>query len=579
MCSAPPAPLVRVGRARTWAVGEVFGIGSALLDDVRPARAPDALAPELDRIAGAVGARAIARFGIDVSRLHRDMTGLSVHGDFPAEDQDEQYPVIGYGRPEGRRVVLKQVQAGLAVSADGGIPVHARVFDGGAAEVGQVVGAMEDLQGMAGARELSTVADSRPVSCANVAALLAAGVDLIAPVPAAQVKDEVHAALDLAQVQAVDRGPGRDVDKPAAERESYRVLEDVHTMAGRRKRDPVHRVRRVLVHSTAGAAGRRRAREKRPVRAGEEMDELAGTTAPTGRSRPGSGSSRPSGTSPPACAGRSPEAKANLPPFSGTSARVVAGGEDPGPGPGGVLARAAVAAPPVLVEQAGRQVRSSVGHFLRDVGGVGALGGALVHGAGFLQAGEREVEEAVGAVALGEVLAEVGRHAVVEAGIVRIDGRCVREVDAASRSASAACRSDRPSRNCSMQAVAGWAGKMPGRPSRGYRSAKSLTPQPSGFRAPAATLEGRTHTRLARPAPADSPATTRARPAPRSHRSAGDDRHRAAARLVRGRCCCPARCSDSLTLILAVCRSPHRTWGGTGVSPALGRSLNGVFTG
>ncbi|MFI1865327.1 IS1634 family transposase [Streptomyces jumonjinensis] len=272
-----PAPLVRVGDwARTWAVEEVFGIEPALLNDDRLARALDAIAPELDRIAGTVGARAIAEFGIDVSRLHWDMTSMSVHGAFPAGDQDEQYPVIGYGHPKDRRVDLKQVQAGLAVSADGGIPVHARVFDGGAAEVSQVVGAMKDLQGMAGAREFLMVADSKPVSYTNVTALLAAGVDFIAPVPAAQVKDELYAALDLAQAQAVDWVPERDAGKPATERESYRVLEDTHTMAGRRKRDPVHRVRRILVHSTAVAAGQRRAREKRLARAREEMDRLAG---------------------------------------------------------------------------------------------------------------------------------------------------------------------------------------------------------------------------------------------------------------------------------------------------------------
>ncbi|MFJ4641899.1 IS1634 family transposase, partial [Streptomyces hygroscopicus] len=253
----------------------VFGIEPDLLNDDRLARALDAIAPELDRIAGTVGARAITEFGIDVSRLHWDMTSMSVHGAYPIEDQDEQYPVIGYGHPKDRRVDLKQVQTGLAVSADGGIPVHARVLGGGTAEVSQVAGAMKDLQGMAGEQKFLMVADSKLVSYANVTALLSAGVDFIAPVPAAQVKDEVYAALDRAQAQAVDWIPERDTGKPAGERETYRVLEDVHTLAGPRRRDPVHRVRRVLVHSTAVAAGQRRAREKRLARAREEMDKLA----------------------------------------------------------------------------------------------------------------------------------------------------------------------------------------------------------------------------------------------------------------------------------------------------------------
>jgi transposase len=270
-----PAPLVRVGDwARTWAVEEVFGVDAALLNDDRLARALDAVAPHLDRLAGTVGARAIAEFGIDVSRLHWDMTSMSVHGTYPEPEQDAHYPVIGYGHPKDRRVDLKQVQAGLAVSADGGIPVHARVFGGGAAEVGQVVAAMRDLSKMAGEQRFLMVADSKLVSYANITALLAAGVEFIAPVPAAQVKDEVYASLDLDQAPVVDWVPDRDAGKPPVEREVYRVLEDVHTLAGPRKRDPVLQVRRILVHSTANAKGQQAARAKRLAKAAEELDKL-----------------------------------------------------------------------------------------------------------------------------------------------------------------------------------------------------------------------------------------------------------------------------------------------------------------
>lgn len=257
-----PAPLVRIGDwARTWAVEEVFGITPDLLNDDRLAGALDAIAPKLEVIAGTVGARAITEFGIDVSRLHWDMTSMSVHGAFPADDQDERYPLIACnGHPKDRRLDLKQVQAGLAVSADGGIPVHSRVFDGAAAEVSQVVGAMKDLKAMAGTHEFLMVADSKLVSYSNITALLQAGVEFIAPVPAAQIKDEFYAVLDPEEAQPVDWVPARDERKPGAERETYRVLEDVHTLTGRRKSDPLLTVRRILVHSTAVAAGQQAAR-------------------------------------------------------------------------------------------------------------------------------------------------------------------------------------------------------------------------------------------------------------------------------------------------------------------------------
>ncbi|GAA3376779.1 hypothetical protein GCM10020367_49810 [Streptomyces sannanensis] len=45
-------------------------------------------------------------------------------------------------------------------------------------------------------------------------------------------------------------------------------------MAGPRKRDPVHRLRRILVHSTGNARGQQAARAKRLARAAEDLDKL-----------------------------------------------------------------------------------------------------------------------------------------------------------------------------------------------------------------------------------------------------------------------------------------------------------------
>ena len=109
----------------------------------------------------------------------------------------------------------------------------------------------------------------------NIAALLKAEVSFIAPVPAAQVKDGVYAALDLEQDTVVDWVPARDAGKDPAEWEVYRVLEAVHTLAGPRKREPQLTLRRILVHSTANAAVQQAARAKRLAKAAEEMDKLA----------------------------------------------------------------------------------------------------------------------------------------------------------------------------------------------------------------------------------------------------------------------------------------------------------------
>jgi hypothetical protein len=73
-----PAPMIHVaGWARQFAVGHALGLDADVLNDDRIARALDALAPVLDEVTGSVGATAIAAYGIDVSRLHWDMTSIS----------------------------------------------------------------------------------------------------------------------------------------------------------------------------------------------------------------------------------------------------------------------------------------------------------------------------------------------------------------------------------------------------------------------------------------------------------------------------------------------------------------------
>src|SRR6266704_3709482 len=170
-----PAPLVHVQDwARQWAVEEVWGIEAAVLNDDRIGRALDAIAPELDRIIGSVGAGAITAFGLEVARLHWDLTSISLYGAYP--DPDDGFPTPRYGHPKDRRPDLKQVQTGLAVTGDGAVPVLHRAYDGGAGEVAQVIGAMTSLKKLAGRKRLLLVGDSKLVSYPNLAAMTRAKV-------------------------------------------------------------------------------------------------------------------------------------------------------------------------------------------------------------------------------------------------------------------------------------------------------------------------------------------------------------------------------------------------------------------
>jgi transposase len=268
-----PAPLVRVSDwAREWAVADVFGIDPGLLNDDRIGRALDAIAPELDHIVGSVGTQAISAFGIDIARLHWDMTSVSLHGAYDQTEDD--YPAPKFGHPKDRRVDLKQIQAGLAVTGDGGIPVFHRAYDGGAGEVAQVVGAMTALTKMAAPRDFLLIGDSKLVSYTNVCAMIEAGVGFIAPASKTYVGAHELATLDLSTATVVDYTAGRDAATPAAERGSWRVIEDTMTVAGKRKKDPVHTLRRVFVHSSARAGAAARARANKLDRARDDLERL-----------------------------------------------------------------------------------------------------------------------------------------------------------------------------------------------------------------------------------------------------------------------------------------------------------------
>lgn len=269
-----PQPLLHVeGWAGAWAVEEVFGVEASALNDDRIGRALDAIAPQLDAIVGSVGARAITEFGIDVARLHWDMTSMSLFGAYGTVE--DGYATPSYGHPKDRRVDLKQIQTGLAVTGDGGIPILHRAFDGRAGEVSQVVGAMESLRTMCGERSFLLVGDSKLVSFDNLRQITAAGVTFIAPASKAYVGADVLAGCDLDAAVAVDYVAQRDETKAPERRGRYRVLEDTWVLpAPKRSNAAGLDVRRVFVWSSADADAAATARAKKLDRARGDLDSL-----------------------------------------------------------------------------------------------------------------------------------------------------------------------------------------------------------------------------------------------------------------------------------------------------------------
>jgi transposase len=219
-----------------------------------------------------VGAVAIDVFGLDVTRMRWDMTSISLHGVY--EQVESGLPAPRFGHPKDRRPDLKQIQTGIAVSGDGGVPVFHRAFDGGAGEVSQVVPAMQALQKLAGPARMLMIGDCKLVSYPNLAAMADAKVTFIAPASKNYVPAEVLAAQNLSDAIEVDYVAARDAGKDPERRGTWHVREDVMSLAGPRKRDPVLTLRRVFVHSGARAQAAVTARTKKLDRARDDLHRL-----------------------------------------------------------------------------------------------------------------------------------------------------------------------------------------------------------------------------------------------------------------------------------------------------------------
>ena len=152
------------------------------------------------------------------------MTSFSLHGAY--DETDEDYPAPRYGHPKDRRPDLLQVQAGIAAAGDGGIPLYHRAYDGGAAEVSQVSGAMTALKKIAGPRTFLLIGDSKLISYDNVAAVTGQGCTFLAPASKTYVKAAELAACDLARATEVSYIAQRDERKDPGQRGRWHVLED-----------------------------------------------------------------------------------------------------------------------------------------------------------------------------------------------------------------------------------------------------------------------------------------------------------------------------------------------------------------
>jgi transposase len=115
-----PVPLYRVQEwAEESAVKPITGLNSELLNDDRIGRMLESIADDVEGLKTEICFAAIDNFGIDVGRLHWDLTSFEFEGNF--DIQDAEFSALSYGYSTGGVGKRLQCRVGNLVSGDGAV--------------------------------------------------------------------------------------------------------------------------------------------------------------------------------------------------------------------------------------------------------------------------------------------------------------------------------------------------------------------------------------------------------------------------------------------------------------------------
>ena len=269
---APRAMYHLLDWAQHWAVRELFGVDPNQLNDDRLGRCLDALAPHLDRLQGAVTAVAVREFDLDLSQLHWDLTSVTLQGEYPPEEQDPAHPrpAHGFGGEPG----CKQVRVGELVTADGGVPVWHRGFDGQQADVGTVAATMQAVRRQVPLPECLVIGDSKLLSKEVITRLRDQGLHFLAPLPKSAELDEQFLGLEPASWQPLDYLAQRQERLPEAERTQY-LGQEVPWEWTHPRTGAVEVFRRLFVISSEEQATCRKVRSQQMARAQADLARVA----------------------------------------------------------------------------------------------------------------------------------------------------------------------------------------------------------------------------------------------------------------------------------------------------------------
>lgn len=161
-----PKAMFRIGEwAEKASVTGYYGHSLDELNDDRLGRALERIAAHGDAVQAGLVMNAIEAFDLKVNQIHYDVTSVELFGAYETDEEQarpqQARPQPKYGRTKSGRKNVKQIQQGLSVSGDGGIPVCQLPLDGNVAESKTHIANLKKLDQTLSKQSLLYIADTK----------------------------------------------------------------------------------------------------------------------------------------------------------------------------------------------------------------------------------------------------------------------------------------------------------------------------------------------------------------------------------------------------------------------------------
>lgn len=200
-----PTPLCHVEEwARLYALEEACGIEADEVNDDRLARALDAVFQHIEDIEADVTLRIMSKYKVDPTLVHFDTSSLYFEGAYEESD------IIRLGYSRDQKPDKKQINLGLDVSADEGIPLFHSTYQGNTPDPKIVIDNIKRVRARLTPSRFIMVGDRSSMTAESVGLLLDSSLDFLGALKMTSPLQALVASIDDEEYRLVEYQGGAE---------------------------------------------------------------------------------------------------------------------------------------------------------------------------------------------------------------------------------------------------------------------------------------------------------------------------------------------------------------------------------